>query len=95
MKQKTSVLAELMGDYGATMGNQLRLEHLPKLLGGGMPELPLNAVGRHRLLMALKQRFGANFRSLPGVRNLLTEFDGQISHAQRVEQLRQIKPEGN
>lgn len=95
MSTKKASLAELMGRAGANAASSgLRLSQLPEILGDAMPELPKNAVGRHRLIRALQQRFGANFRSLPGVRNLVTEFDGEISFAEKLEHMRQIKPRG-
>lgn len=72
----------------------LRLSQLPAILGDATPELPKNSVGRHRLIRALQQRFGRNFRSLPGVKDLITEFDGEIAFDQKVQQMRQIKPKG-
>lgn len=85
-------LSELMGSKGAAEGGNLRLEHLPQILGDLMPELPQNAVGRHRLVSALSQRFGPNFRTLPGVKGLVDEFDENIKHAQLAARLRAIKP---
>ena len=93
MSKQTS-LAEMMGIDAAELGHGMRLQHLPAILGNAMPELPANAVGRHRLVRALRQRFGANFRSLPGIQNLISEFDDHVAHTQRVSQISQIKPQG-
>lgn len=90
--QRKASLAELMGTTAAFQGQngQLNLSQLPSILGDAMPELPRNAVGRHRLLRALQQRFGANFRALPGVGGLVDQFDGEIDFENRVQAMRQI-----
>lgn len=89
MAKGKASLAELMGSSGANGG--LKLSRLRDVLGDAMPEMPRNAVGRHRLLSALQQRFGDGFRSIPGVRGLLGEFDSEVAHHGRMAQLRQIK----
>ncbi len=86
--QKAS-LAELMGSQAA--GGKLSLSHLPELLGEAMPELPKNPVGRHRLIRSLQQRFGVNYRSLPGVKDLVAEFDAEIAHEIKVAKLKAIR----
>ncbi len=87
-------LAELMGKDGAASGKDgaLRLSSLPDILGNAMPELPRNPVGRHRLVRALRQRFGANFRSLPGITGLMKEFDSELDVERTAARIRQIKP---
>lgn len=90
MGKKVS-LAEMMGSQAAGHGSGLRLSHLHDILGDAMPELPRDQVGRHRLIMALHQRFGANFRSLPGITGLVKQFDDEIDFEKRVSQLKQIK----
>lgn len=88
-------LAELMGITAAGAGPQgLSLSQLPQILGDNLPELPRSPVGRHRLIRALQQRFGRNFRSLPGVQNLITEFDGDIALEQQIARVRAVKPGG-
>ena len=89
---KRPSLAESMGADAAGIGAAMTLSNLPQILGNAMPELPRDAVGRHRLMRALRQRFGANFRSLPGISNLMSEFDGEISHQDRMAQLARITP---
>lgn len=91
MSKKAS-LAELMGATAAEQGTQgLRLSQLGSILGDAMPELPRNAVGRHRLIRALQQRFGPNFRSLPGVMDLVREFDARIDVEKRAAQISSIR----
>lgn len=92
MPQKKLSLAEVMGKSGADKASQgLRLEHLPDILGESMPELPRSPLGRHRLVRALQQRFGANFRSLPGIKDLVAEFDKDIEFERTVAKLGAIK----
>lgn len=89
---KRNSLAEVLGKDAAGLGESMRLAHLPHILGEAMPDLPRNSVGRHRLMRALQQRFGANFRSLPGIKNLMQEFDNEIATDVKIAQLRSIKP---
>lgn len=92
MSRGRASLSEIMGKAGAERGKAgLTLSDLPELLGEGMPELPQSAVGRHRLLRALKGRFGPNFRSLPGVSDLVKEFDDNIATEQKLTKLRGIR----
>jgi len=93
-KRAGTSLAELMGSAGAAAGGNLSLEHLPTILGDAMPELPRNAVGRHRLIRALQQRFGDNFRSLPGVMGIVQDFDQKVQFERHLDQLRAVKPRG-
>lgn len=92
-RNRKASLAEMMGNKASeTQG--LRLEHLQQILGDAMPELPKTPVGRHRLMRALQQRFGANYRSLPGIKDLVSEFDGEIEFERKVAQMRSYKPKG-
>ena len=88
---KKAGLAELMGATGSQKAGNLRLEHLPQILGDAMPDLPRNQVGRYRLVRALQQRFGDSFRSLPGVSGLVEQFDKEIDFEDHVEKIKAIK----
>lgn len=91
MSKKVS-LSEIMGRSGASKSESgLKLEHLQELLGDSLPELPKNAVGRFRLIRSLQQRFGKNFRSLPGVGDLIKQFDGDLEFEKRLQKIRSIK----
>lgn len=90
MAKKVS-LAELMGSKGASSSGSLSLDQLPDILGESMPELPRNNVGRFRLVRALQQRFGKNFRSLPGVSNLIKEFDSDMEFEDKISRMKKIK----
>jgi len=91
MSRKVS-LAEIMGKTGETAKRRgLQLSDLPEILGDAHPELPKDSVGRHRLVRALKARFGPNFRALPGVTGLLKEFDAELAMEHRIAQIKQIK----
>ena len=91
MATKKASLAELMGTKAASSDGKLALSQLPDILGDAMPELPRTAVGRHRLIRALQQRFGPNFRSLPGVMDLVKEFDLDLDLETKVAQMRSIR----
>ena len=92
MSKKPS-LAEMMGTTASKLGgsSRLTLDQLPGILGDSTPDLPKNAVGRHRLVRALQQRFGLNWRSLPGVKDIVKEFDGVVDVELRIAKLKQIK----
>lgn len=95
MAAKKASLQELMGKHAggkASASKGLSLGDLPMILGDALPELPKNSVGRFRLVRALQQRFGKNFRSLPGVENLVKEFDQDIKHHELMGKLSGIKP---
>jgi hypothetical protein len=80
-----------MGSKAAGSNGKLSLSQLPEILGDGMPELPRTAVGRHRLIRALQQRFGNNYRSLPGVKDLVAEFDADIDLEIKIQRIGAIK----
>ncbi len=80
-----------MGSTGAAGNGKLSLNQLPEILGEGMPELPRNPVGRHRLIRSLQQRFGKNYRSLPGVKDLVAEFDKDIDLEIRIQRIGAIR----
>jgi len=69
-----ATLGELMGKKTALQS----LEDLPEVLGEKMPEMEFNAVGKMRLLKALRNRFGQGFRNLPGVTKILKDFDQEV-----------------
>lgn len=78
---KTS-LNELMGSGGESFSKKsLELHDLPSLLGEQMPKLEFHTLGRIRLIRALRNRFGNNYRSLPGIQTVLHKFD----HAAKLE----------
>jgi hypothetical protein len=91
MADKKVSLSEVMGSKGAAAGAGASLKQLPEILGEGMPELDLSNVGRIRLIRALKQRFGSNFRSLPGLKNIVKEFDDRAKLAVTTEKIRAVK----
>lgn len=71
----------------------MTLSNLPRILGDAMPDLPRNSVGRYRLVSALRQRFGDNFRALPGVSSLITEFDRDVELEDKIARIKAIKYE--
>lgn len=76
-KNMPATLGELAGKKIGE-GQKLSLENLPEILGLKMPELPKNKVGKLRLVHALQQRFGTNYRQYAGVSDLISNFDKEI-----------------
>lgn len=72
---KPATLNELLGGQGSEV---MSLKDLNKLLGEKMPDLPRNRIGKYRLVNALAQRFGPEYRNLPNVVNILKEFDQEM-----------------
>jgi len=70
-------LGELLGSSAEKQ--DLSLEDLPELLGEKMPDMPLNRVGKYRLVNALKQRFGPGFRNVPMVSKIISEFEQKMN----------------
>lgn len=81
-KKANATLGEILGRKGAAAHSRgIELTDLPDLLGEEMPHLPHDPVGRARLVRALIQRFGQNYRSKPGVQQILHKFDSAIKTA--------------
>ena len=81
-EKKPASLNELMGSEE----EKVTLDNLPEVLGLKMPELPTNRVGKLRLVHALQQRFGVNYRQMPGVNDVLSEFEKKISDSETIAQ---------
>lgn len=71
-----ATLNEIMGNK---TNGQLTMADLKSVLGDSMPTIELNKVGRFRLLQALRNRFGDNYRNIPGVKNILDDFDKELN----------------
>lgn len=80
-------LNELMGKAG---GKDLTLDHLGDLLGERMPKLEFTPVGRLRLVTALRNRFGESYRNLPGIDNIMKEFDDHASFNVKLAEMKMI-----
>lgn len=87
MSRKAS-LHELMGKSG---GKDLSLNDLGELLGDRMPRLEFTPVGRMRLTTALRNRFGDNYRQLPGIDRIMKEFDEESSFKVKLEEMKMIR----
>lgn len=93
---KKASLNELMGKGGdsAKGGRKLSLDDLGTLLGERMPKLQFSPVGRMRLTSALRVRFGDNYRHLPGIEDILKEFDKEAAFNVKLQEMKQIKVKG-
>lgn len=77
-KGSKTTLNEIMGERGEEFHkNGLDLSDLPSLLGEGMPKLEFHALGRLRLMSALRQRFGDGYKNVPGIAHVITKFDDE------------------
>lgn len=83
-ESKPAALGELLGK-SAEKG-ELGFKDLPELLGEKMPDLPMNRIGKFRLINALSQRFGPGFRDIPMVSNILKEFDSKVNDENVIRQ---------
>ena len=81
---KPAKLGELLGSAGSK--TSLGLKDLPEILGEKMPELPMNRIGKFRLINALSQRFGPGFRDIPMVSGIIKEFDSQMNDENVIRQ---------
>jgi len=76
---------------GKSGGRDLTLDHLGEVLGERMPKLEFTPVGRLRLTTALRQRFGDNYKNLPGIDNILREFDKESAFNVKLQEMKMIK----
>lgn len=93
MSNKAS-LAELMGSSAPSGGKKLSLDDLGDLLGERLPKLEFTPVGRLRLTTALRNRFGESYKNLPGISDIMSEFDKEIAFNVKVHQMKMIRPKG-
>lgn len=86
-------LNELMGKQGGEKASarKLTLDDLGEILGERMPKLQFSPVGRMRLTSALRVRFGDQYRNLPGIDDILKEFDKEAAFNVKLQELKQIK----
>ena len=88
-KGRTTTLNELMGKRGGDFSKTgVELDDLPDLLGEAMPKLEYHALGRVRLMRALRQRFGDSFRNVPGISEVIKKFDEQAQEELRHHELK-------
>ena len=89
-----ATLGELMGRAGDQgVEKKFTISDLKDLLGESMPKLEFSAVGRIRMMNALRGRFGKSFRNLPGISDIIKDFDDEAGFRVRLEKMRQIKVE--
>ena len=71
-------MGELLGKSGSEQ-KEVKLKDLHELLGEKMPDLPKDRIGKFRLNQALHIRFGAGYKNIPMIKNILKEFDDEVS----------------
>lgn len=85
-------LNELMGGKGReSKKRKLTLDDLEDLMGERLPKLEYSPRGRYRLLTALRNRFGDNFKALPGISDILEEFDKEAQFAVKLQEMKMLK----
>lgn len=85
-------LNELMGGSAEKIKERkISLNDLPDLLGERMPKMEYSPVGRYRLTQALRNRFGDNYRNLPGMSEVLQEFDKEAEFNIAIQKMKLIK----
>ena len=85
-------LNELMGGTGSqSQERKFSLDDLGDLLGERMPKLEFTPVGRFRLTTALRNRFGDSYRNLPGIEQVLKEFDREAEFNVKMHEIKMIK----
>lgn len=85
-------LNELMGSGGSKAKERdLGLDDLKEVLGERMPKMEYSPIGRMRLVNALKKRFGDDYEHIPGISNVLSEFDKEIKFAVTMNKMKLIK----
>jgi hypothetical protein len=70
------------------MRDQMDLAPIKAVLGDNTPHITPDALGRHRLNGALKQKFGASFRNHPQAASAIRHFEQEHSF---FKQMRSIK----
>ena len=89
---KRNTLNELMGSRGSSAkAKKLSLDDLGELLGEKMPKLEFHPVGRLRLTTALRNRFGDSYRNLPGISDILSEFDKEVDFGIKLQKMKMLK----
>ena len=92
-KEGKTSLGELMGKRAGDKGGALTLDDLPALLGERMPKLQFNPTGRVHLIRALNMRFGPSFRNLPGISDILSEFEKEHKFEDEINRMKRIRTE--
>lgn len=88
---KKLTLNELMGKSGEQATKKLGLSDLGELLGERLPKFDYTRVGRLRLTNALRARFGDNYMNLPGMDDILREFDDEARFKLKLQEMKQIR----
>lgn len=71
---------------------KMDLGPIKDVLGDAMPEITPTPLGRYRLVSALQNKFGSNYRNTPSALKALTHFDNEHKY---FKALRQIAGGGN
>lgn len=92
--KKTSINELMGGAGGKAKGRKLSLDDLGELLGERMPKLEFTPVGRLRLTTALRNRFGDGYRNLPGIDDIMSEFEKEAKFNVKLAEMKMIRAKG-
>ncbi len=84
---------ELMGKSGKS--GKLSINDLGGLLGERLPKIEYTPIGRLRLTTALENRFGKNYRNMPGIDDILKEFDDEAKFNVKMQEMKLLKGKRN
>lgn len=77
-----------LNPYHPGSGPQINLAPIKEVLGEDIPDITPTPLGRYRLITALRQRFGENYRNIPSGRKLLEHFDSEHEYFRKLRKIR-------
>lgn len=57
--------------------SQMEMGPIKDALGDDMPQITPDALGKYRLMMALKNKYGANYRNVPMAASAMKHFENE------------------
>ena len=84
-----ATLGELMGKHGGNaQSGGLSMENIHDLLGHEMPSIDYTPLGRIRLSRALQRRFGSNYKNIPGISQIINDFENKYKLERLVREIK-------
>jgi hypothetical protein len=66
---------------------EMNLVPIKEVLGEDTPEITPTPLGRFRLVSALRNKFGDNYRNIPSARKALDHFDDEHDYFQKLRRI--------